>query len=77
MRRKTMPKGARYKAFLVSVVQRREAHRTYAVVKPSAEEALQRVRDLSAEGTKAYLVGGLSRDMARRLKLKRGDVQLI
>ncbi|KAB1073553.1 hypothetical protein [Methylobacterium soli] len=72
-----MPKADRYKAFLITVVQRREAHRTYAVVKPSAEEALAVVRGLSADGTKTYLVGGLSRDMVRRLGLKRDDMQMI
>ncbi|KAB1073639.1 hypothetical protein [Methylobacterium planeticum] len=72
-----MPKGDRYKAFLVSVVQRREALRTYAVVKPSATEALEAVEALSATGTKAYVVGGLSRDVIRRLKLRRDDIRLV
>jgi hypothetical protein len=72
-----MPKSPRYKTFLVAVVQRHEPHRTYAVVKQNSEEALAAINELSTEKIKAYLLGGLSRTMVRRMKLKRDDVRLI
>lgn len=72
-----MPKAARCIAFLITVVQRREERRTYAVMKSTPDEALKAIREFSDEGTRAYLVGGVSRDTARRLKLKCDDIRFV
>lgn len=45
-----------------------------AVVKPTAEEALAATKAAYAEG-KVYLVGGLTRNMARKLKLSHDEVR--
>ncbi|WP_336490019.1 hypothetical protein [Methylobacterium nigriterrae] len=72
-----MPKAARCRAFLITVIQRHEERRTYAVMKATAEEALETVRSMSVLGTRAYLVGALSRDTVRQLKLKCDDVRFV
>ena len=69
-------KGKR-QAFLVAVAQRREAARIYAVVAPSEAEALAALADHATENVRLQVVGGLSRDMVRRLKLKPGELRLV
>lgn len=72
-----MPKGARHKAFLVTVLVRHQPRRTYAIVKETPEEALAAVRALSTEQSRLYLVGGLSRNLVRHLKMKPDDLRLM
>ncbi|MCJ2089008.1 hypothetical protein MKK88_23925 [Methylobacterium sp. E-005] len=64
----------RYTAFLVAVTPERgrKAARpvVYAVMKPSAEEALDAVRGLAEPRDAVALVGGLSTRIAKTLKLK-------
>ena len=72
-----MPRTVPYKTFLIAVVQLHKPHRTYEVVKPTLEEALVAVNALFVDEIRAYLVGGLSRNVARRMKLKPDDIQLV
>jgi hypothetical protein len=64
-------------AYLIAVRQKREALRVYAVVAPTAQAALELISALATEGMEVELVGGLSRDMVRRLGLKPGEMQLV
>ncbi len=64
-------------AYLVAVAQRREAARIYAVMAASDAEALAALADHAAENVRLQVVGGLSRDMVRRLKLKPGELRLV
>ncbi|GLS42563.1 hypothetical protein [Methylobacterium brachythecii] len=70
-------KPGRQYAFLIAVQQRREATRTYAVMAPSAEAALERVNSEALVDASVEVVGRLSRDTARRLKLKPGAMHLV
>lgn len=72
-------KGKRGKrqAYLVAVTQRREATRIYAVVAASEAEALAALVGLAAENVRLQVVGGLSRDIVRRLKLRPGELRLV
>lgn len=72
-----MKKRSRRKAYLVSVETRRETPRIYAVAKPTAEEALTAVAELAAEGARVFLIGGLSRDTVRQLKLEPDELRLV
>jgi len=72
-----MPKTARYKTFLIVVVNAHQPRRTYAVVKRNPDEALAAMTALSLGRSKAYLAGGLSRNMVRRMKLKPDEVRLV
>lgn len=72
-----MPRTTPYKTFLTAVVQLHQPHRTYAVVKPTLEEALVTVNALFVDEIRTYLVGGLSRSVARRMKLKPDDIQMV
>ncbi len=70
-------KKAKRQAYLVAVAQRREAVRTYAVMAASEAEALAALGAHAAENVRLQVVGGLSRDMVRRLKLKPGELRLV
>ncbi|WP_233383699.1 hypothetical protein [Methylobacterium sp. C25] len=74
-----LPKAKRQRhcAFLIAVHQRREAIRTYAVMATSAEAALERMNSEVLTEAAVVVVGQLSRDSARRLKLKPGDKLLV
>lgn len=72
-----MKKRDRYRAELVAVNQRREAPRVYAVMAQSAGEALATVEAQASEGTSVQIVGSLSRDLVRRLRLNPGEIRLV
>ncbi|MGU3666150.1 hypothetical protein ACLBX9_30115, partial [Methylobacterium sp. A49B] len=61
----------------VSVTQRREAVRVYAVLATTADEALEAIALSAPPRAKLEIVGGLSRDMARRMGLKAGELRLV
>ena len=71
---------SRYTTFLVSVTAERSGGRgrsspkpaplVYAVMKPSAEEALEAVRALADPSASLAIVGSLSTRIAKALKLK-------
>jgi hypothetical protein len=72
------PSGkAKGTAYLVAVRQRHEAPRVYAVIAPSARAALEQVGALATEDMQVEVVGGLSRDLVRRLGLKPGELRLV
>ena len=64
-------------AYLIAVKQRREATRVYALLSPSAEDALAVVQSMAAEGTTVELAGKLTKRMARSLKLQPGELHLV
>ncbi len=70
-------KKAKRQAYLVAVAQRREAARIYAVIAASEAEAIAALGEHAAENVRLQVVGGLSRDMVRRLKLKAGELRLV
>ena len=72
-----MTKRDKRTAYLIGVQQGREAVRVYAVVTASRDAALAQVRALAADDVWIEIVGGLSRDMVRRLGLEPGEVRLI
>lgn len=61
----------------MTIVQTHESRRTYVVMKQNPEEALAAIKEMFTGKTKVYLVGGLSRNMVRRMKLKPDDLRLI
>ena len=68
-----MPKPPKRRAYLVSVSQQHESLRVYAVLASTADEALEAVSlNLSSEA-QVEIVGGLSRDLVKRLHLKLGE----
>lgn len=64
-------------AFLVSVRQKRETVRVYAVLAPSRDVALDQVKALAAQSVRIEIAGSLSRGMVRRLDLKLGEIRLL
>jgi hypothetical protein len=64
-------------AFLIAVHQKRETVRVYAVLAVTAETALTQVRALATDAMKVEMVGALSRDVAKRLGLKPGEMRLV
>ena len=76
------PKHKRQSAFIVAVTATTETTdatgaMTYAAMKPSAEEALASVRAAVDVHAHVAIVGKLSSQMAKALKLKRDEVRLI
>jgi len=65
------------RAFLVAVTQRREAARVYAVLAATPDEALGAVALVAVPRATLEIVGGLSRDTARRLHLKPGELRIV
>lgn len=72
-----MGQREKHTAYLIAVHQKREAVRVYAVVARSAEAALAQVRAMATDSMQLEIVGGLSRDMIRRLGLMPGQMRLI
>jgi hypothetical protein len=70
-------KPAKRTAYLISVHQRGEAVRVYAVVSQSTAAALALVGELALEDMQVEVVGSLGRDIARRLGLKPNEMCLI
>ena len=69
-----MPKPPKRRAYLVSVSQQRKSVRVYAVLASTVGEALKAVAlNLSSEA-QVEIVGGLSRDLVKRLHLKPGEM---
>jgi hypothetical protein len=62
---------------LIAVEHRRGPVPVYAVLANTADEALDAVAVAVAPRSKLRLVGGLSKDLARQLRLKPGEVRMI
>lgn len=65
------------RCFLVAVEHRRRPAPVYAVLANSPDDALTAVASAVAPRSKLRMVGGLSKDLVRQLRLKPGDVRLI
>jgi hypothetical protein len=74
---KSGKKKGKRTAHLIAVHQKREAVRVYAVLAISAETALTQVRAMATDVMEVEIVGALSRDMARQLGLKVGELRLV
>lgn len=72
-----MPKPPKRRAYLVSVSQKREAVRIYAVLATTPDGALKAVALNVVPKAQLEIVGGLSRDSAKRLGMKLGEPLLI
>lgn len=72
-----MGKREKHTAYLIAAHQRCEAVQVYAVVARSAEVALAKVSAMATDNVQFEIVGGLSRDMIRRLGLKPGQMRLV
>ncbi|GJE62551.1 hypothetical protein [Methylobacterium trifolii] len=72
-----MVKGEKRRAYLIAVQQRRGVVRVYAVVALSPEAAVAQVTAKATDDMQVRVVGGLSRDTARRLGLTPGEMRLI
>ena len=70
-------KPLKSRAYLVSVSQKREAVRVYALLASTADEALAAIAAVAPPRAKVEIVGGLSRDLVKRLRLKRGETRLV
>ena len=68
-----MSKPPKRRAYLVSVSQKREAVRVYAVLASTPDEALETVALNIPPKAQVEIVGGLSRDLVKRLHLKPGE----
>ncbi len=64
-------------AYLVAVQRKRAAPRVYAVIALSEAAAVAALEAKASRGIAPRVVGGLSRDMVRRLKLKPGEARQI
>lgn len=69
-----MPKSQKHKAYLVVVLRRGQPRCVCAVVRPTVEEALATTKAAYAEA-KVYFVGGLARNIVRKLKLSHDEVR--
>lgn len=67
----------KHTAHLIAVYQKRETVRVYAVLAVAAEDALAQVRLMATDDMKVEIVGALSRDLARQLGLKAGEMRLV
>ncbi|WCS24200.1 hypothetical protein LOK46_24145 [Methylobacterium sp. NMS14P] len=72
-----MPKPAKRRAFLVSELSKRDVVRVYAVLAVTADEALEAVALQAAPDAEVEIVGGLSRDLVKRLRLEPGEVRQV
>ena len=72
-----MSKPPKRRAYLVSVSQKREPVRVYAVLASTADEALEAIALNLPPKAQMEIVGGLSRDLAKRLHLKPGELLLV
>lgn len=68
-----MLKPPKRRAYLVSVAQQREAVRVYAILASTADEAREAVALTQPAKAQVEIVGGLSRDLVKRLHLKPGE----
>lgn len=74
---KSSKKKGKRTAHLIAVHQKREAVRVYAVLATMAEAALSQVRAMATDDMEVEIAGALSRDMARQLGLKVGEMRLV
>ncbi|UIY43533.1 hypothetical protein [Methylobacterium radiotolerans] len=72
-----MPKPAKRRAYLVSVLPKRDVVRVYAVLAVTADEALEAVALQAALDAEVEIVGGLSRDLLKRLRIEPGEVRQV
>lgn len=70
-----MPKPLKRRAYLVAVHQNGEAVRVYAVLAVTADEAGKAAAPHVSREATIEIVGGLSRDLVKRLRLEPGDVR--
>jgi hypothetical protein len=64
-------------AYLVSVAHEIETVRVYATLAVTPDEALETVALMIAPDAELAIVGGLSPEMAKRMRLKVGEPQLV
>lgn len=72
-----MPKPPKRRVYLVSVSQGREPVRVYAVLVATPNEALEAVVLKAPRDAQVEIVGGLARDLAKRMRLKPGELHLV
>ena len=65
-----MPKPPKRRAYLVSVFQKRKAVRVYVILATTPGEALEAIALTVSPEAQLEIVGGLSRDAVKRLRLK-------
>ncbi|MGU3664929.1 hypothetical protein ACLBX9_12150 [Methylobacterium sp. A49B] len=68
-----MPKPPKRRAYLVSVTQKPDAVRVYAMLASTPDEALEAIMLSVSPRAQVEIVGGLSRDLVKRLHLKPGE----
>ena len=72
-----MTKAVKLHAHLVAVSIQREAVRIYAVLAATAPDALMAASIGAPPRSKVQIVGSLSRDLVKRLRLKPGEMRLV
>ncbi len=72
-----MSKPPKRRTYLVSVSQKHEPVRVYAVLAPTPDEALEAIALNVSPKAQLEIVGGLSRDAAKRLGMKLGEPLLV
>lgn len=72
-----MPKPLKRRTYLVSVHRKGDVVRVYAVLAVTADEALEAAAPYASPEATVEIVGGLSRDLVKRLRLEPGDVRPI
>jgi len=72
-----MPHSPKRHAYLVTVSQKCEAVRVFAVLAGTSEEALEAVAMNAPPSAKLQIVGSLSRALVKRIRLKSGELRLL
>ncbi|WP_342111516.1 hypothetical protein [Methylobacterium sp. SI9] len=72
-----MSKPPKRRTYLVSVSQKHEPVRVYAVLATTPDEALEAIALNVLPKAQLEIVGGLSRDAAKRLGVKLGEPLLV
>jgi hypothetical protein len=70
-------KRSKRTTYLIAARQHLEAVCVYAAIAEMPDAAVAQVRASMPQGTQVEIVGGLSRDMTRRLGLKAGELLLL
>jgi ATP-dependent 26S proteasome regulatory subunit len=72
-----MPHSTKRRAYLVAVLQKRRTLDVYAVLASTSDEALEVVALNVPPEVRLEIVGGLSRELVKRLRLVLGEPALI
>ena len=72
-----MAKARTKRAYLVAVTRLGQADEVYVAVSRCEQEAIDVVAEQLAGKFTARVVGAFARELAQRLKLRTGDVQLV